>query len=146
MSEHSVALWDNLPTISEKDSLVRRVTQVSQVKRTNHVLKPAHKHMQTIEGKRAMLIIDSAITRCLLVSAFPKIIENLDVYGLLLGTETVELFKKYAPLVHEYQALTEAEGVVPLTTQALQVSLDLNSPKPRTSDVSTERIQEVSRW
>ncbi|VDL93720.1 unnamed protein product [Schistocephalus solidus] len=108
MSEHSLALWDNLPTISEKDSLVRRVTQVTRVNRTNHVLKPAHSHMQTIEGKRAMLIIDSAITKCLLVSAFPKIIKNLDVWSYALKKRLFELTRQITRELIKVRPATEA--------------------------------------
>ncbi|VDN08828.1 unnamed protein product [Dibothriocephalus latus] len=113
MSQYSVALWNKLPPITERSSCIHRAwdlkSNVSQ--NTMNVLRPVQTHLQPIEAKRAMLILDDLVTKVLLVGAFPKIISNIETFALLVGNEAANMFKQIEPLAKELD-----EGVTPGTS------------------------------
>ncbi|KAL7060997.1 hypothetical protein AAHC03_09541 [Spirometra sp. Aus1] len=110
MSQFSVALWNKLPPITERSSCVHRAfdlkSSVSQ--NTMNVLTPVQTHLQPIEAKRAMLILDDLVTKVLLVGAFPKILSNIETFALLVGDEATNIFRKIEPLAKELD-----EGITP---------------------------------
>ncbi len=61
--------------------------------------------MQTIEGKRVMIIMDNCITKVLLVSVFPQISADLKSFELLIGKDAVTLFKDYAKASNDYDLI-----------------------------------------
>ncbi|KAM7535334.1 hypothetical protein Aperf_G00000093009 [Anoplocephala perfoliata] len=109
----STAIWDNLPTITDRISLTKKALSEGPQQESSSkfnqshfaLLKPTYEHMPTIEGKRAMLIMDTCVTKVLLVSSFPQIASNLPYYEPLLGTEVNLLFKKYKTASAEYEAM-----------------------------------------
>lgn len=110
-SENSVAVWNRLPPISASETSVRTASSLHRRSSTDNarpteqvsILTPMHTHMQTIEGKRAMLIMDSCITKVLLVASFPRIVADIKTYELLLGREVVLLFKEYEMVADAYE-------------------------------------------
>ncbi|BHF72195.1 hypothetical protein SprV_0401525900 [Sparganum proliferum] len=73
-----------------------------------NVLTPVQTHLQPIEAKRAMLILDDLVTKVLLVGAFPKILSNIETFALLVGDEATNIFRKLEPLAKELD-----EGITP---------------------------------
>ena len=130
----STAVWDHLPPIN--DRVRHTITEADTVKQEDlsklnqsqdvAMLKPSQKHMQTIEGKRAMLIMDTCISKVLLVSAFPQIVANIQHYELLLGREVKLLFKEYEKVSTEYETVINAP------------------PKKKEPNISCEKAREVS--
>lgn len=109
----STAIWDNLPPITDRIALTKKsLSETPQQKRGSKfnqshfaLLKPVHEHMPTIEGKRAMLIMDNCVSKVLIVSTFPQIASNLPYYEFLLGTEVNLLFKEYESASVEYESM-----------------------------------------
>ncbi|VDM36355.1 unnamed protein product [Hydatigera taeniaeformis] len=110
----STAVWEHLPPISGRVGLINP-GDTSKLNQSPHLamLKPAHKHMQTIEGKRAMLIMDNCISKMLLVAAFPQISANIKYYELLLGREVKLLFKEYEKVSAEYEMVMNLSTTKP---------------------------------
>ncbi|VDD83639.1 unnamed protein product [Mesocestoides corti] len=115
-SEYSVAVWDRLPTISGSANLVTTGSfsrqEKSELEQTQHavLLKPVQKHIQTIEGKRAMLVMDTCITKVLLVSALPQIVANMKNYEVLLGRKVTLSIREYERVALEYEAAVKASA------------------------------------
>lgn len=122
----STAVWEHLPPISSRMGLMQP-EDTSKLNQSPHLtmLKTAQKHMQTIEGKRAMLIMDTCISKVLLVAAFPQIVANIKHYELLLGREVKLLFKEYERVSTEYEMV-------------------VNTSSKKTT-VSCQKLREVSR-
>ncbi|EUB61180.1 IQ domain-containing protein D [Echinococcus granulosus] len=110
----SSAVWEHLPPISGRVGLMQS-EDTSKVDQSPHLamLKPAQKHMQTIEGKRAMLIMNTCVSKVLLVAAFPQIVANIKHYELLLGREVKVLFREYERISTEYEVVVNASSTEP---------------------------------
>ncbi|CDI98158.1 IQ domain containing protein D [Echinococcus multilocularis] len=110
----SSAVWEHLPPISGRVGLMQ-LEDTSKVDQSPHLamLKPAQKHMQTIEGKRAMLIMNTCVSKVLLVAAFPQIVANIKHYELLLGREVKVLFREYERISTEYEIAVNASSTQP---------------------------------
>ncbi|KAL5108752.1 Dynein regulatory complex protein 10 [Taenia crassiceps] len=110
----STAVWEHLPPISSRVGLMQP-EETSKLDKSPHLtmLKPTQKHMQTIEGKRAMLIMDTCISKVLLVAAFPQIVANIKHYELLLGREVKLLFDEYKRVSTEYEMVVNTPSAKP---------------------------------
>ncbi|KAL5968395.1 Dynein regulatory complex protein 10 [Taenia solium] len=113
----STAVWEHLPPISSRVGFMQPGdTSNSDQSPYLTMLKPAQKHMQTIESKRAMLIMDTCISKVLLVAAFPQIVANIKYYELLLGREVKLLFKEYERVSTEYEIIVNTLSKKPIAS------------------------------
>ncbi|VDL94172.1 unnamed protein product [Schistocephalus solidus] len=137
MSQYSVALWNKLPPITERSSCVHRACDLksSVSQNTMNVLTPVQTHLQPIEAKRAMLILDDLVTK---------------IFALLVGDEATNIFKEIQPLAKELD-----EGITPGSSLKILEVADqwtisdpieafFNKPKNRLAVVK-DRVFSLSR-
>ncbi|VDO11715.1 unnamed protein product [Rodentolepis nana] len=102
----STAIWNDLPSISDRVTANEKPETECPPKEADlTILKPAQKHVPTIEGKQVMQIMDNCITKVILVSAFPKFTSNLAYYELLLGWKACEQIERYKAASSEYDTI-----------------------------------------
>ncbi|VDP65637.1 unnamed protein product [Echinostoma caproni] len=86
---------------SESDERLRRSSIMSPLPLLANaptIQKLSLKHLPTIDSKRFMKVLDNTVTRVLLVSSFPRIVNNISEFSLLLGRNATVLFETYGPL------------------------------------------------
>jgi hypothetical protein len=69
-------------------------------------LEPSRKKLSTVESQRIMAVLDETMKRTELVSILPQILENIDRFSVVLGSELVSLLKEHKLLKEGYEDVT----------------------------------------
>lgn len=113
--------------------------QKEKVKDTSDPLKvldPVRKKLTSVEAQRVIAVVDDSIKRLELVSLLPYIIENLNRFSVVLGSDLVQVLEEHDRIQSSYQ------------TAISKFSLDQRrsrSATPTASHVSSRRSSEASQ-
>lgn len=100
------------------------------------VLDPARKKLTSVEAQRVIAVVDDSIKRLELVSLLPYIIENLNRFSVILGSDLVQVLEEHDRLQSSYQ---RAISKFTLDQRRSQ------SASPTPSDVLSRRSSEASQ-
>lgn len=100
------------------------------------VLDPARKKLTSVEAQRVIAVVDDSIKRLELVSLLPYIIENLNRFSVILGSDLVQVLEEHDRLQSSYQ---RAISKFTLDHRRSQ------SASPTPSHVSSRRSSEASQ-
>ena len=100
------------------------------------VLDPARKKLTSVEAQRVIAVVDDSIKRLELVSLLPYIIENLNRFSVILGSDLVQVLEEHDRLQSSYQ---RAISKFTLDQRRSQ------SASPTPSHVSSRRSSEASQ-
>lgn len=100
------------------------------------VLDPARKKLTSVEAQRVIAVVDDSIKRLELVSLLPYIIENLNRFSVILGSDLVQVLEEHDRLQCSYQ---RAISKFTLDQRRSQ------SASPTPSDVLSRRSSEASQ-
>ena len=100
------------------------------------VLDPARKKLTSVEAQRVIAVVDDSIKRLELVSLLPYIIENLNRFSVILGSELVQVLVEHDRLQSSYQ---KAISKFTLDQKRSQ------SASPTPSNVLSRRSSEASQ-
>ena len=100
------------------------------------VLDPARKKLTSVEAQRVIAVVDDSIKRLELVSLLPYIIENLNRFSVILGSDLVQVLEEHDRLQSSYQ---RAISKFTLDQRRSQ------SASPTPSQVSSRRSSEASQ-
>ena len=113
--------------------------QKEKVKDTSDPLKvldPVRKKLTSVEAQRVIAVVDDSIKRLELVSLLPYIIENLNRFSVVLGSDLVQVLEEHDRIQSSYQ------------TAISKFSLDQRrsrSATPTASHVSSRRSSGASQ-
>ena len=113
--------------------------QKEKVKDTSDPLKvldPERKKLTSVEAQRVIAVVDDSIKRLELVSLLPYIIENLNRFSVILGSDLVQVLEEHDRIQSSYQKAIS------------KFSLDQRrsrSATPTASIVSSRRSSEASQ-
>ena len=96
-------------------------------------LEPGRRKLSTVESQRIVSVLDDCIRKVEIVTLLPFIIENVDRFSVLLGSELVSLVKEYDIIERNYSK----------TLKIHRKALRAQSAADRASELSEE--QESSR-
>lgn len=99
------------------------------------VLDPVRKKLTSVEAQRVIAVVDDSIKRLELVSLLPYIIENLNRFSVVLGSDLVQMLEEHDQLQSSYH---EAFSKFSLEQRSSK------SGSPTASNVSSRRSSEVS--
>lgn len=99
------------------------------------VLDPVRKKLTSVEAQRVIAVVDDSIKRLELVSLLPYIIENLNRFSVVLGSDLVQTLEEHDQLQSSYH---EAFSKFSLEQRSSK------SGSPTASNVSSRRSSEVS--
>lgn len=68
-------------------------------------LEPARKKLSTVEAQRIMAVLHDSIRRTELVTALPYILENLDRYKIVLGSDLCNLLESHNVIIQTFEEL-----------------------------------------
>ncbi len=68
-------------------------------------LEPARKKLSTVEAQRVMAVLLESIRRTDLVSILPYLLENLDRFTVLLGSDLVQMLKDHQVMIQSFEEL-----------------------------------------
>lgn len=100
------------------------------------VLDPVRKKLTSVEAQRVIAVVDDSIKRLELVSLLPYIIENLNRFSVILGSDLVQVLEEHDRIQASYQKAISKFSLEQRRTQ---------SASPTTSNVSSRRSSEVSQ-
>ena len=100
------------------------------------VLDPVRKKLTSVEAQRVIAVVDDSIKRLELVSLLPYIIENLNRFSVILGSDLVQVLEEHDRIQASYQKAVSKFSLEQRRTQ---------SASPTTSNVSSRRSSEVSQ-
>lgn len=100
------------------------------------VLDPARKKLTSVEAQRVIAVVDDSIKRLELVSLLPYIIENLNRFSVILGSDLVQVLEEHDRLQSSYQRAISKFTLDQRRSQS-------TSPTP--SHVSSRRSSEASQ-
>lgn len=100
------------------------------------VLDPVRKKLTSVEAQRVIAVVDDSIKRLELVSLLPYIIENLNRFSVILGSDLVQVLEEHDRIQASYQKAVSKFSLEQRRTQ---------SASPTTSNVSSRRSSEISQ-
>ena len=100
------------------------------------VLDPVRKKLTSVEAQRVIAVVDDSIKRLELVSLLPYIIENLNRFSVILGSDLVQVLEEHGHIQASYQKAVSKFSLEQRRTQ---------SASPTTSNVSSRRSSEASQ-
>ena len=100
------------------------------------VLDPVRKKLTSVEAQRVIAVVDDSIKRLELVSLLPYIIENLNRFSVILGSDLVEILEEHDRIQASYQKAVSKFSLEQRRSQ---------SASPTTSNVSSRRSSEASQ-
>ena len=68
-------------------------------------LEPARKKLTTVEAQRIMAVLHDSIRRTELLTALPHILENLERYKIVLGSDLCNLLEGHKVIIHTFEEL-----------------------------------------
>lgn len=68
-------------------------------------LEPARKKLSTLESERIMAVLIETIKRTQLVAALPFIMDNLDRFNVLLGTDLLKMLEDHKVIIQSFEEL-----------------------------------------
>ena len=68
-------------------------------------LEPARKKLSTVEAQRIMAVLHDSIRRTQLLTALPYILENIDRYKIVLGSDLCNLLEAHKVIVQTFEEL-----------------------------------------
>ena len=81
-------------------------------------LEPTHKKLTTIEAQRIMAVLVETIRRTELVGILPYIIENIDRFNVMLGSELVQMLQDHNILMGSFRELkADTERLIELDNE-----------------------------
>ncbi|CAH8492069.1 unnamed protein product [Heterobilharzia americana] len=98
-------------------------------------------NLSTIDVERIISLLDNLITRILLISLFPKILNKLQEYSLVLGRNVTVLFEIYGSLskiCNEYEVFNS--GAVNIRPKYIELERSVN----KTKRIYTSQLKESS--
>ena len=76
-------------------------------------LEPARKKLSTVEGQRIMAVLYDSIRRTELLTALPYILENVERYKIVLGSDLCNLLESHKVIIQTFEELkVEAEKLL----------------------------------
>lgn len=102
------------------------------------VLDPVRKKLTSVEAQRVIAVVDDSIKRLELVSLLPYIVENLNRFSVILGSDLVQVLEEHDRLQSSYQKAVSKF----LLGQRRSRSA---SGSPTASNVSSRRSSEASQ-
>lgn len=100
------------------------------------VLDPVRKKLTSVEAQRVIAVVDDSIKRLELVSLLPYIIENLNRFSVILGSDLVQVLEEHDRVQASYQKAVSKFSLEQRRTQ---------SASPTVSNVSSRRSSEASQ-
>lgn len=100
-------------------------------------LEPARKKLSTLESERIMAVLIETIKRTQLVAALPFIMDNLDRFNVLLGTELLKMLEDHKVIIQSFEELkSEADRMrqKELDAQAEKEALNEENPDEQGED------------
>ena len=81
-------------------------------------LEPTRKKLTTIEAQRIMAVLVETIRRTELVGILPYIIDNVDRFNVMLGTELVQMMQDHSVLMSSFRELkADTERLIELDNE-----------------------------
>ena len=68
-------------------------------------LEPARKKLSTVEAQRIMAVLHDSIRRTELLTALPYILENVDRYKIVLGSDLCNLLESHKVIIQTFEEL-----------------------------------------
>lgn len=100
------------------------------------VLDPVRKKLTSVEAQRVIAVVDDSIKRLELVSLLPYIIENLNRFSVILGSDLVQVLEEHDRLQSSYQKAVSKFSLEQRRSR---------SASPTASNVSSRRSSEASQ-
>lgn len=114
-------------------------------------LEPARKKLSTIESQRIMAVLVETIRRTELVSIMPYILENLDRFSVLLGSELLKLLQEHKVIIESFEELkSEATRLLEreqsnVSEKSYQSGFDRNSSSSKSRGPSASSSHKESQ-
>lgn len=100
------------------------------------VLDPVGKKLTSVEAQRVIAVVDDSIKRLELVSVLPYVIENLNRFSVILGSDLVQVLEEHDRIQASYQKAVSKFSLEQRRSQ---------SASPTTSTISSRRSSEASQ-
>ena len=100
------------------------------------VLDPVRKKLTSVEAQRVIAVVDDSIKRLELVSVLPYVIENLNRFSVILGSDLVQVLEEHDRIQAPYQKAVSKFSLEQRRSQ---------SASPTTSNISSRRSSEASQ-
>lgn len=100
------------------------------------VLDPVRKKLTSVEAQRVIAVVDDSIKRLELVSVLPYVIENLNRFSVILGSDLVQVLEEHDRIQASYQKAVSKFSLEQRRSQ---------SASPTTSNISSRRSSEASQ-
>lgn len=100
------------------------------------VLDPVRKKLTSVEAQRVIAVVDDSIKRLELVSVLPYVIENLNRFSVILGSDLVQVLEEHDRIQASYQKAVSKFSLEQRRSQ---------SASPTTSTISSRRSSEASQ-
>ena len=102
------------------------------------VLDPVRKKLTSVEAQRVIAVVDDSIKRLELVSLLPYIIENLNRFSVILGSDLVQVLEEHDRLQSSYQKAVSKFSLEQRRSRS-------TSGSPTASNVSSRRSSGASQ-
>lgn len=116
-----------------KEKLKNKVKETSDPLK---VLDPVRKKLTSVEAQRVIAVVDDSIKRLELVSVLPYVIENLNRFSVILGSDLVQVLEEHDRIQASYQKAVSKFSLEQRRS---------HSASPTTSNISSRRSSETSQ-